>query len=228
MIGNRQEGSGQELGITPGFGDFGDGMLPRGFPVFDDGRGEGQGDDQRQGYDGDEGDFDVEGVVGGAHGQDPAKGEPNTPTASSAQISRNRNRMAPAMRSRPRRECTLRRTSSMLSPVIVSRIPMMMKSEAVQTTSEVNCMANQGMLSSRAMPAMMNNRREFGFRDGDGCLALVVIVFEIKRCLGWCFLWSETSCLAGVVVSSDGQRFVVGCVQVCRLFYSDVPRRFVG
>lgn len=78
---------------------------------------------------------------------EPAKGVPNMPTASSAQIRKNINRTTPQTIILFLILFTFLNTSSHKRPDPNSRIPIITKSKSFQFTSDVNCIAKNGMVS---------------------------------------------------------------------------------
>lgn len=76
---------------------------------------------------------------------DPAKGDPNIPTASSAQTRKKANKTAPQIIILYSILFTFLNTSSHNKPVPNNKIPIMVKSAIPQSTSFVNCMAMKGI-----------------------------------------------------------------------------------
>ncbi len=86
---------------------------------------------------------------------DPANGEPKMPTASSAQMRKSATRIPAMQKNRCSNFFTFLITSSLTRPAPSSRIPMTTKSNRVQFTSSVNCIAINGMSNIKATVSKM-------------------------------------------------------------------------
>lgn len=86
---------------------------------------------------------------------EPAKGVLNKPTASSTQIRKNTNRTAPQIIILFVTLFTFLMMSSHNSPVPNNKPPIMIKSETLQFTSLVNCMARSGINNNVEADAKM-------------------------------------------------------------------------
>jgi hypothetical protein len=81
---------------------------------------------------------------------EPAKGDPNIPTASSAQIRKNASKITIQRIILFAVVLTFRKTSSQIKLVPERRIPITTKSNRVQFTSSVNCIAINGISNKKA------------------------------------------------------------------------------
>jgi hypothetical protein len=91
----------------------------------------------------------------------PLIGDPKMPTASSAQMSRRSNRSAAQMAKRYLVLQTFLNTNSHKRPVTSNSAPAMTKSNRVQFTSAVNCIAINGASNRIAVVTAMMTRLLF-------------------------------------------------------------------